>query len=81
MQNDERIAFNSLLLQLESRNNRIKDLEKQLDNFFIVSHKYYKLKQALRKLKIGCTEVYTRTNESKRLKKIILEIIKEVEDV
>lgn len=51
MDNEERTAFTNLLAQLESRNKRIKDLERQLDNYFIVSQKYLKLKQVLREMK------------------------------
>ena len=54
MDNEERTAFTSLLAQLESRNKRIKDLERQLDNYFIVSQKYLKLKQVLSEIKEVC---------------------------
>ena len=51
MDNEERTAFTSLLAQLDSRNKRIKDLERQLDNYFIISQKYLKLKKILTEIK------------------------------
>ena len=51
MDNIEKTSFTSLLAQLDSRNKRIKDLERQLDNYFIVSQKYFKLRQTLREIK------------------------------
>ena len=62
MDNEERTAFTSLLAQLDSRNKRIKDLERQLDNYFIVSQKYFKLRQALREIK----QIASREAESHR---------------
>ncbi len=54
MDYEERTAFTSLLAQLDSMNKRIKDLEEQLDNYFIVSQKYYKSLKVLREIKQIC---------------------------
>ena len=63
MYDEERTAFTSLLAQLESRNKRIKDLERQLDNYFIVSQKYLKLKQVLREMKAIAENLAPMTDE------------------
>lgn len=60
---------------------RIKDLEKQLDNFFIVSQKYLKLKQALREIKqIACIEAESYRYNGAAIWKQIIKKINEVED-
>ena len=66
--------------QITKMNLKLKDLEKQLDNYFIVSQKYSRLKQLVREIKQILKEVEKPTGIMSYVKKEILERISEVEE-
>jgi hypothetical protein len=59
---------------------KLKNLEKQLDNYFIVSQKYSKLKKVVREIKQILNEVTKPTGIMSYVKNEILERISEVEE-
>jgi hypothetical protein len=59
---------------------KLKELEKQLDNYFIVSQKYSKLKKVVREIKQILNEVTKPTGIMSYVKNEILERISEVEE-
>jgi uncharacterized membrane-anchored protein YjiN (DUF445 family) len=66
--------------QIIKTNMKLKELEKQLDNYFIVSQKYSKLKKVVREIKQILNEVTKPTGIMSYVKKEILERISEVEE-
>ena len=66
--------------QITKMNLKLKDLEKQLDNYFIVSQKYSRLKQLVREIKQILKEVEKPTGIMSYVKNEILERISEVEE-
>lgn len=81
MSNTEKTSFTSLLTQLDSRNKRIKDLERQLDNFFIVSQKYFKALKALREIKVIANRLEQTKIPFAAIAEQIKDKVAEVEDV
>ena len=66
--------------QIIQTNMKLKNLEKQLDNYFIVSQKYSKLKKVVREIKQILNEVTKPTGIMSYVKKEILERISEVDE-
>ena len=66
--------------QIIQTNMKLKNLEKQLDNYFIVSQKYSKLKKVVREIKQILNEVTKPTGIMSYVKNEILERISEVEE-
>lgn len=64
--------------QIIQTNMKLKGLEKQLDNYFIVSQKYSKLKKVVREIEQILNEVTKPTGIMSYVKKEILERISEV---
>ena len=65
--------------QIIKTNMKLKNLEKQLDNYFIVSQKYSRLKQLVREIKQILKEVEKPTGIMSYVKNEILERISEVD--
>jgi chemotaxis regulatin CheY-phosphate phosphatase CheZ len=66
--------------QIIKTNMKLKELEKQLDNYFIVSQKYSRLKQLVREIKQILKEVEKPTGIMSYVKNEILQRISEVEE-
>jgi uncharacterized membrane-anchored protein YjiN (DUF445 family) len=66
--------------QIIKTNMKLKELEKQLDNYFIVSQKYSKLKKVVREIKQILNEVTKPTGIMSYVKNEILERISEVDE-
>ena len=66
--------------QIIKTNMKLKNLEKQLDNYFIVSQKYSRLKQLVREIKQILKEVEKPTGIMSYVKNEILQRISEVEE-
>jgi hypothetical protein len=66
--------------QIIQTNMKLKELEKQLDNYFIVSQKYSKLKKVVREIKQILNEVTKPTGIMSYVKNEILERISEVDE-
>lgn len=66
--------------QIIQTNMKLKNLEKQLDNYFIVSQKYSKLKKVVREIKQILNEVTKPTGIMAYVKDEILERISEVDE-
>ena len=66
--------------QIIQTNMKLKNLEKQLDNYFIVSQKYSRLKQLVREIKQILKEVEKPTGIMSYVKNEILQRISEVEE-
>lgn len=66
--------------QIIKTNMKLKNLEKQLDNYFIVSQKYSKLKKVVREIKQILNEVTKPTGIMSYVKNEILERISEVDE-
>lgn len=67
--------------QIIKTNMKLKDLEKQLDNYFIVSQKYGKLKKLLQEIKITANrEAESYRYNGAAIWKQIINKINEVED-
>ena len=66
--------------QIIKTNKKLKELEKQLDNYFIVSQKYSKLKKVVREIKQILNDVTKPTGIMSYVKNEILERISEVDE-